>query len=116
MTPATTSREESWFARQWRNPLTRWGTLASSLWMLILAVPFLIVGESWGAVWYYLAMPWSSSLKDLWETAGPAPYIAAASGLHGGTVFATIRFVPPMLQDLADAVFKEPPKDKGLKI
>ena len=61
---------------------------AGLVWLSVTVIPFAVVGESWGMVWYYLALPSSFMLKPIWDAVGPVPYVAVASLVNAGLVAA----------------------------
>jgi hypothetical protein len=60
------------------------------LWVVLILLPYLIIGETWGMVWYYLALPLSALFKDLWEDLGEVAYIAIVSVFNVGLLFVVI--------------------------
>jgi len=58
----------------------------------VLLVPFLIWGEQWGMIWFYLAWPWSSTLKSVWDSDIPWVYVLLATALQSGFVYSVLWF------------------------
>ena len=54
-------------------------------------VPYAVIGEYWGMIWYFLAMPFSAWLKDaLWSSSSSSVYTLVCSALSAflwATVF-----------------------------
>jgi hypothetical protein len=53
-----------------------WAALA---WTIAAVAPYAVIGESWGAIWYYMAFPSSVIGKDMWEYNGVLMYVAVAT-------------------------------------
>ncbi len=49
---------------------------------LIQLIPYAIIGEYWGMIWYFLAMPFSEYLKNvLWHNFSDTGYTVICSAL-----------------------------------
>ena len=58
-------------------------------WMLVLVLPYAVVGETWGMVWYLLTYPLSEWLKFLWDW-NVVLYVAIVTISHGLLVLGLI--------------------------
>ncbi len=58
---------------------SRTAAILAFVWIVATLVPYLIIGETWGMVWFYLAWPASDWLKDLWEYLGSPAYVLIVS-------------------------------------
>lgn len=56
--------------------LTSWIII---IWMLALLFPYLLVGETWGMIWFYLALPMSRMFKFIWDSDDPIFYVIVAT-------------------------------------
>ena len=57
------------------------GSFGSVL-LLALLVPFVVIGESWGMLWYPLALPFSAVLKGaFWSSSDSMGYLLVCSAL-----------------------------------
>ncbi len=67
---------------QWSWKGTRGGFYLGVAWSTLATAPFALNGESWGMVWYYLALPASALAKPAWDVFGPFVYVATASAVN----------------------------------
>jgi hypothetical protein len=74
----------------WSNRERRFATGLTVAYLLVLLVPFAVIGETWGMVWYYLALPSSELSKDLWDWFGAVPYVGLVTMVNGMMAFMLI--------------------------
>ena len=68
--------------RFWDEQVGRTAWIVAAVLTVGPLLPFAIVGESWGMVWFYTSLPLSAVLKDLWEWLGAPGYVAVVSGTN----------------------------------
>jgi hypothetical protein len=83
------------------------------IWVVLTLLPYLIIGETWGMVWFYLALPLSSLFKDLWEDLGEVPYVAIVSVYNFWLLFEVIDFLSRMGQRLFGGPTKPPDSESS---
>ena len=65
----------------------RWFAVISAVWMAVLLLPYAVIGETWGMVWYLMTLPISEWFKETWESMGVTFYVGLVTVVHGLIVF-----------------------------
>lgn len=64
--------------RFWGARANRWIVTLASLWFFVISIPFLFLGvEGWAPIWYYLAQPFATWLKQVYSSGGVVAYVGA---------------------------------------
>lgn len=92
------------------NDIKRCGThvyvTVAGLWVLMSLIPYFVVGESWGSVWFMINRPLSSILKSpLWEF-GRGVYVFVVTMANAAVLCALLSLISLAVRRKSDNVRK----------
>ena len=82
----------------------------TTVWVFVLLFPYLVVGETWGMIWFYLTLPMSMVFKFTWDSDNPIFYVLIATVAEAMMVFIVLVMANKRLEDAFGRLEDDRPK------